>query len=281
MLTIIMTGTLLSLAAVQQTDTVLSVEPGARLDIDTFGGEVVVRTWSRNEMRIQADHSSRTRVGISQSRSAVRLRPRSSRGVANVDFEITVPEGTSVEVNGTFVGATMEGQLGEVRVETVHGDITVSGASEYVYLYSVQGDVEVSDAEGDVNVHSVNGSLRMTNVTGRVAADATNGRIILEGIRSSNVDATTVNGSVRYEGTIEDSGRYRFNTHSGDVTLSVAGSINAAVSVSTFSGHFDAGFPITLTGTTTQGRTFSFTVGDGSARVDLESFSGNIRIEQR
>jgi DUF4097 and DUF4098 domain-containing protein YvlB len=281
MFTTIIAGTLLSVAAVQQTDTVFSVQPGARLDIDTFGGEVVVRTWSSNEMRIQADHSSRTRVGISQSPSAVRVHPRSSRGVANVDFEITVPEGTSVEVNGTFVDATMDGQLGEVRVETVHGDIAVSGASEYVYLYSVQGNVELSDTEGAVDIHSVNGSLRMTNVTGRINADATNGRIILEGIRSSDVEATTVNGTVRYDGTIEDGGRYRLSTHSGDVTLAVAESINATVSVSTFSGHFDAGFPITLTRTATQQRRFNFTVGDGSARVDLESFSGNIRIEQR
>jgi len=281
MFTTIITGALLSVAAVQQTDTVLSVQPGTRLDIDTFGGEVVVRTWSRNEMRIQADHSSRTRVGISQSGSAVRLRPRSSRGVANVDFEVTVPTGTNVEINGTFVGATMEGQLGEVRVETVNGDIKVSGAADYVYLYSVQGNVELSDTEGDVDVHSVNGSLRMTNVTGRINADATNGRIILEGIRSSDVEAATVNGSVRYDGTIEDSGRYRLSTHSGDVTLAVSQSINATMSVSTFSGHFDAGFPITLTRTATEQRRFSFTVGDGSARVDLESFSGNIRIEQR
>jgi len=281
MFTTIIAGALLSVAAVQQTDTVLSVQPGTRLDIDTFGGEVVVRTWSRNEMRIQADHSSRTRVGISQSGSAVRLRPRSSRGVANVDFEVTVPAGTNVEINGTFVGATMEGQLGEVRVETVNGDIKVSGAADYVYLYSVQGNVELSDTEGDVDVHSVNGSLRMTNVTGRINADATNGRIILEGIRSSDVEAATVNGSVRYDGTIEDSGRYRLSTHSGDVTLAVPQSINATMSVSTFSGHFDAGFPITLTRTATEQRRFSFTVGDGSARVDLESFSGNIRIEQR
>jgi hypothetical protein len=281
MLTTILTGTLLSVAAVQQTDTVIAVQPGARLDIEAFGGEVVVRTWSRNEMRIEADHSSRTRLGISHSQSAVRLRPRSSRGVANVDYEITVPAGTDVEVNGTFLGARMEGELGEVRVETVHGDIAISGASDFVYLYSVQGNVELSDTEGDANIHSVNGSLRMSNVTGRVTADATNGRIILEGIQSSSVEATTVNGSIRYGGTIENSGRYKLSTHSGNVTLSAAQDINATVSVSTFSGHFDAGFPITLTGTTTEGRRFSFTVGDGSARIDLESFSGDIRIERR
>jgi DUF4097 and DUF4098 domain-containing protein YvlB len=257
MLTTILTGTLLSVAAVQQTDTVIAVQPGARLDIEAFGGEVVVRTWSRNEMRIEADHSSRTRLGISHSQSAVRLRSRSSRGVANVDYEITVPAGTDVEVNGTFLGARMEGELGEVRVETVHGDIAISGASGFVYLYSVQGNVELSDTEGDANIHSVNGSLRMSNVTGRV------------------------NGSIRYGGTIENRGRYKLSTHSGNVTLSAAQDINATVSVSTFSGHFDAGFPITLTGTTTEGRRFSFTVGDGSARIDLESFSGDIRIERR
>jgi len=281
MLNALLASVLISAALPQQTDTVIAVQPGARLDVEAFRGEVVVRTWAQNEMRIVAHHSSRTRIGISQSSSVVRLRPQAYRGVANVDVEITVPAGTYIDVNGTFMSADLSGELGEVRAETVQGDIAVVGATGFVYLYSVQGDVRLEDAAGDLNVHSVHGSLTVSGAVGKVTADATHGSITLGDIESSQVEATTVSGTVRFEGTIEDGGRYKLGTHSGDVIITVPENINAAISVSTFSGNFDAGFPITLTETWNQGRQFSFTVGDGSARVDLESFSGDIDLRRR
>jgi DUF4097 and DUF4098 domain-containing protein YvlB len=281
MLNTLLASVLISAAIPQQTDTVITVQPGTRLDVDAFQGEVVVQTWARNEMRIVAHHSSRTHIGISQSSSVVRLRPRSARGVANIDVEVTVPVGTDVDIKGTYVGADLKGELGEVRVETVHGELTVAGATGFVHLYSVQGDLELLDVIGDVNAYSTNGSIRMSAVTGSVRADATNGVIILTDIRSSQVEATTVNGAVRFEGMIEDGGRYKLSTHSGDVIVAVPENINAAISVATFSGNFDAGFPITLTETWSQGKQFSFTVGNGSARIDLESFSGDIALRRR
>jgi len=281
MLTTILAGAIATAAVMPQTDTVIAVGPGTRLDIDTFGGEVVVQTWSRNEMRIVANHSRRTSVGISQSSAAVRLRGRSSHGVATIDFEISVPSGTDVDVRGTYVSVDLDGELGEVRVETVQGDIVVSGATGFAHLYSVQGDVELRDADGDLNVYSTNGSLVVTAASGSVRAEATNGGITLSDMRSSEVEATTVNGTVRFDGTIDPGGRYRLGTHSGSVIAAVPADIDATVSVSTFAGDFEAAFPITLTETRSQGRRFSFTVGDGGARIELESFSGSIRLRRR
>ena len=68
----IMVG-MLTVAAVQQTDTVVAIDPGSRLVIESFRGEVTVDTWDRNEMRVIGDHSSRTLVEIDQTRSGVRL----------------------------------------------------------------------------------------------------------------------------------------------------------------------------------------------------------------
>ena len=211
----------------------------------------------------------------------VRLRPQAYQGVANVDVEITVPAGTDIDVNGTFMSADLSGELGEVRVETVQGDIVVVGATGFAYLYSVQGDVTLGDATGDLTVHSVHGSLDVSGAVGKLTADATHGGITLSGVESSQVEATTVSGTVRFEGAIEDGGRYKMSTHSGNVIVVVPEAINASISVSTFSGSFDAGFPITLTETWNQGRQFSFTVGNGSARIDLESFSGDIDLRRR
>ena len=49
-----------------------------------------------------------------------------------------------------------------------------------------------------------------------------------------------------------------------------------SVSVSTFNGDFSACFPVQLTGKTKH--RFNFTLGSGSARLELESFSGDIKI---
>jgi hypothetical protein len=48
------------------------------------------------------------------------------------------------------------------------------------------------------------------------------------------------------------------------------------VSVSTFQGDFESAFPVTLT--EHRGKRFDFTLGGGSARLDLESFGGTIRL---
>ncbi len=49
------------------------------------------------------------------------------------------------------------------------------------------------------------------------------------------------------------------------------------MSVSTYDGDFEADFPVSVT---TTKRRFTFTLGSGSARVELESFDGNIHLRR-
>src|SRR3989442_8916921 len=82
--------------------------------------------------------------------------------------------------------------------------------------------------------------------------------------------------SPSYEGTIKESGRYRFATHDGDLDIAIPENASVAVSVSTFDGDFEACFPVTLTGKTKH--RFSFTIGSGSARLQLQSFNRDIKL---
>src|SRR2546422_1006208 len=60
-------ATLAALALTQQTDTTVQVRSGARLEISNFGGEIAVKTWSRNAVRVVAEHSSRDRISVDPS----------------------------------------------------------------------------------------------------------------------------------------------------------------------------------------------------------------------
>ena len=274
---------LLALAALQQqTDTTVSVSATARLNVRTQAGEIVVRSWDRYEVRVQAEHGSRDFVEISTRVSVVTVRARRRRGMpAIVDYTLTVPRSMSLSLGGIHAEIDISGVRGDITAESIEGDIRVRDGGS-MSLSSVEGDITVAGAQGDVRVHAIDGELTLTNITGDVIAETIDGSVTLEGIDGTNVDISTVDGDLLYRGTVKDNGRYRMTSHDGDVVLIIPESANATVSVATYDGEFEAhpAFRITLE-RTRPGRRFSFVLGNGSAQIELESFDGSIELRRR
>ncbi len=259
-------------------DTTVSVRPETRLEVHNLGGDIVIRTWERNTVRVQAEHASRDVVEISYSGAVLRVNASNRRGGPHsIDYTITVPAAMDLNLSGTYSDVTVEHSAGRVVVETVQGDVTVHGGKGLVNLHSVSGDVRVSGVTGRLEANSTNGEVMVDDADGEVNAETVNGDVTLRNIRSDNVSAVTVNGDIIYGGTVRDNGQYRLSTHNGDVTMTIPTGANATVSVSTFNGDFESDFPVTLSGTR-KGKRFNFTIGSGSATLELESFEGSIRL---
>ncbi len=257
-------------------DTTLRVSRGMRLEVGEIRGEVVISTWNRDAVGVTGAES-RGALEMTLSSSAVRLRPGSRAGRNELDLRITVPEWMNVRVQGNRLDVSVRGTRGEISVETVGGDVQVDGGAGLVSVRSIQGDVGVSHARGRIEAISVNKDITLDKVEGDIYVETTNGDIDMTGVRSGSVRATTVNGEIGYRGTIQDDGRYVFSTHNGDVSVAVPENANATVMVATYQGDFESEFPIRLSGTS-RDRQFSFTLGSGSARIELESFNGEIRL---
>jgi DUF4097 and DUF4098 domain-containing protein YvlB len=93
------------------------------------------------------------------------------------------------------------------------------------------------------------------------------------------VEANTINGDVLYEGTITDGGSYSFSSHNGDMTVSVPEGANVTVTAATANGDIDASFTLPFTGTPGK-RRYTFKLGSGSARMEVESFQGDIKLRR-
>jgi putative adhesin len=275
MITILAAAT--ALALVQQTDTTIPVRSGARLEVNNFGGSIVVGTWSRSAVRVQAEHSSRDRIQVSASEAVVSVKSTGKYGPSRVmDYAVTVPPWMALALSGVYTDITVEGSQGEITAETVQGEVRVSGGSGFVSLRSVNGEVTLEKARGRINLNTVNEGITLREASGDVSAETVNGDVTLERIESGNVEANTVNGEISYDGTIKESGRYRFATHDGDLKIAIPENTSVTVSVSTFDGEFSSCFPVQLQSKTKH--RFSFTIGSGSARLELESFNGDINI---
>jgi DUF4097 and DUF4098 domain-containing protein YvlB len=267
-------------ALVQQTDTTVSVRPNARLELENFGGSIVVRTWERNQVRVKATHGRRDWVEVSASSSVVRIEAQSRTGMAHtVDYEITAPASINLDLSGTNTSFDLEGVQGEIEAETVQGDVLVSGGGGRIRLESVQGRIVLSKARGRVDVSTVNQGIHLRDIVGDIVAETVNGPIILEQVQASSVDAATVNGTIVYDGVIRDGGDYLMSTHNGTIWVVVPGGSNATVNVSTFNGRFDSSFAVSLRQPAGR-RRFSFVLGNGSAKLDLETFGGDVRLRR-
>ena len=150
-------------------------------------------------------------------------------------------------------------------MESLSGDVTVAGVASDASVNTVSGDVSLSGARGDVEMESVSGDLTLRDIVAK------------------QVRTNTTSGDVSFSGQVQGDGRYEFNTHSGDIRLLLPANVGAQLSVSTFNGTIDSDFPITLRAGehgigANQAKRLNFTLGQGSARIIAETFSGEITL---
>jgi DUF4097 and DUF4098 domain-containing protein YvlB len=268
-------------AGAQTLDTTIAVRAGARLDLQNISGSVQIRATRRSDVRIHVEYD-RARIEIDASSSGIELRTVPRRGMGDADYRIEVPVGMGITVNGVNSDIDVRDVCGEAELQSVSGEVTLACAQGNVSAQSVSGDVTVRDVRGRLEATAISGDLTVTGARADVAAHTVSGDVVLDRIEGQDVSAETVNGDVSFSGPIREGGRYRFQSHSGDLTIRPDGALNATVSVSTFSGDLESDFPVTLTPGSGpfRPREFEFTVGGGSARLSLSSFSGTIYLRR-
>lgn len=265
----------------QQADTIVAVPPGARLEMQLMGGSIEVDTWDANQIRVLAEHGRRESVRVRASDSVVRIdtqREGGFPGSGTINYRLTVPVSMDLEFTGMNVDIQVTGSRGRLNAKAVSGEIIAREIGGPVVVQSVSGDVSVEGAAGTVTAVSTSGDVFVSGVSGSLDAKAVSGSVTLEGISSPDVEAYTVSGRIYFDGSLVPNGIYTLATHSGSITVVTSAVPNASLTLATNSGRFSSTIPSLATIDHTPGRRRTYTVGNGSAVVELETFSGDIRI---
>lgn len=292
MLTSLLSLVLVATTPAVQTDTSFSVPEGSRLALHNFSGNVVVRPGKKNLLRIQATHLAPVRVVVTREGSSIDVRSHGrdlppqveihtrGREVAlPVSYQITAPATMSLDLEGFHCDMDIDGWKSDVLAETVRGGVKLRGGLGLIRLSSMTGGVDVRGAQGRMQLSSMESDIGVHDVSGDLTVESVNGNVVLDRVRSSLIEANTVTGDMQFTGWIVDGGRYRMATHGGNMDVLLPQGANATVMVSTFSGGFQSAFPMRV-GIVRPGRSFSFMLGEGRARVDLQSFGGRINLRQ-
>jgi DUF4097 and DUF4098 domain-containing protein YvlB len=268
----------------QQVDTTFAFDRGGYVHLSLVSGEIIVTTGTTNTIRILAT-TDRGRLQTSFSRSEVSIEVRSVNGrISGTRYEVQVPPGTRVDAGAVSGDISISGTGGEVEANTTSGDITVENATEDVEIGTVSGTVFVRRVSGRVEAGSVSGDIDVEDITGDFESNSVSGDITVRAGKLRSFRASTTSGDLSYVGTIDASGDYRLNTHSGEVMLTLPANGSAALTLETWSGNISSDFPLTLQPSENMGghrnRRMQFNIGTGGARISAETFSGDITIRR-
>lgn len=244
-------------------------------------GDIHVTGSSANQLHVHAT-SDGNNIRFDATGSRATLEISSGMGGTDSRFDVTVPVGTRVEVRTQSGDISVRGTKGEVEAHSTNGDMRIDDVTGHLDVNSISGGLEGGNIAGDVALSMISGDVQLTDIKGDVEVGTVSGDITLEYVTSKSIRVRTTSGDVRYEGTIDPTGRYEFTAHSGDVGLSIPRDASAELSVRTWSGTFDSEFPVTLKpgdhGIGAGTKSFTFNIGHGDARISAETFSGDITI---
>lgn len=168
-----------------------------------------------------------------------------------------------------------------IRIETNHPDSKGGwfkwgndSSGSVAYVLSVPADVNL-----DV-IETVNGDVEISNISGNVKASTVNGSLDVSGV-SADVKLETVNGSVK-AGFDELRGDQRVDAEAvnGRITLMLPAGASARIEADTVNGSIDADDFNLEVEKGFVGRELSGKIGDGDAKVTLDTVNGSIRIHK-
>lgn len=295
---------------------VFPLSPAGQVTVEQGAGKVEVRSWPRDEVKLQAIRYGRATVEAHGRGDRVHIEVGSGRwfsGAGRADLTLWVPRQAQVTVDAASGDIEIQDVLGSVKIDTLAGNISarnigsleastasgavrVVGAAGPVRIDVASGRVEVSAVSGDVNIDTGSGEVSVTDVRGSVMVDTGSGGVEVTGVRGTEVVVDSGGGRVRLRqidcrrihvdngtGPVEaqfavwDGGSYDFETGSGGIDLAIPA--YSRCSIVAEAGTVNAiTCDLPLIGKRIGPESLTGVLNDNRSRVFAQTSGGQIRI---
>ena len=242
---LLLTGAITAPAAAQrQTETTLTLERNAVVEVAGSSNDITVITGGDGELRVRGDDVQR--LGIRREARSVVISSSGPRGTTAQAVDLTVPRGTVVLLRTNSGDISVRGTGADVEVSSISGDVRIEDA-ERVRVETVSGDVQLRRVRDGARVSATSGDVSLTDVVGDVEVTGTSSTVVLRDVNARRAGVKTVSGDIEWIGAFATDGRYEFSAHAGDVRFTLPRDARATLDVRTYNGDLITGSqPITL-----------------------------------
>jgi len=279
----------------------LPLGPSGTVGLENLSGNVSITAGNGPDVEIHIVKRSRGRTGADAAQGLadveVEVDQRGERATiethypsgdespysVSVSFEIAAPSGTHFTVETIAGNVTAEGLAGALSLSTVAGNVTIRDARRVDRAHTVAGSVRLTNvvADGTLEAESVSGNITATEVTAdRLLLHTVTGNLVARDVTAASAEMGTMTGSVEFTGAVAAGGRYELQSQSGTVTFTASGGAGFELRANTFSGSIRPASNLGLEQPSEPRTALRGTVGDGSATVELTTFSGDVIISR-
>jgi hypothetical protein len=150
---------------------------------------------------------------------------------------VRIPADSRVEVGTVHADVTIEDVAGEVFLNTVDGNVRVSGRPREVEAKSLKGDIHLAVTGTRAKLSSAAGQATLIDMTGEADVSTVSGNVIVEGGLFERGQFRTVSGDLAFFAGLRRGGAFDFSSHSGSITLRLPVSVPADFMVSSHEGR--------------------------------------------
>ncbi|MBM4219978.1 MAG: hypothetical protein FJ171_10195 [Gammaproteobacteria bacterium] len=268
-----------------------TVAPDVTIEVSHVQGPVGVVAWDKYEVELVAVlESVKDELEFGATPRKVRIeveRPAGHHGRNQEDANLVLraPRGARLEIETVSADIAVTGVHGPQALESVSGEVRTQAFDAPVSAAAVSGDVTVTGTGGKaaVDTSNVSGTSTVTGVRGEFQGAVVSGEIQATVAAATNVEISTVSGEVTLNAELAPAGEIDMETVNGALALNLKPPVNADFDLESFSGDIEVCFGPKSRSTRkyTPGSELVFTQGEGGARVQLESLSGEIRVCDR
>lgn len=291
-------------------DRTLRGDGPVHLEITNGNGNTIVTSGQPGEVHIHAEfklkswseHGARQRASeleanppIVQEGNFIRIGGSGLHSHSlTIEYTISAPPDTQVRaaagsgninVSGLAGPVAVTAGSGKIAIANVAGAVQVTTGSGDIQLTSIQGqvqatagsgDIHLANTHGDVRLQAGSGAIQLANTSGNTVASTGSGAIKVAGAQS-DLRLRTASGQIQVAGDPQASTYWDLHASSGDVSLHVSPNASLRFYAKTNSGEINAAIPVVLEGTAGK-HALRARIGDGKARVEVETTSGNVAL---
>ncbi len=243
------------------TDGMVIITPTADTSIT---GNAIIRAFRRGsttEAQLREYVSGLVQIREEQGTLAIQTEPgpRPADYDLFVQYEINVPEGTNLEVTSNN---------GNVWIRPGCGNVNITGRNS---------DIDIAKPLGSVHAESVNGRIQLAEAPAGGTLRTVNGDVYAE-VAGGKLDASTDNGVIHAKllgAAVEEA---LLTSQNGGVNLRMSDTSSASITASALRGSVQSDLVVDTSTGTRQPRYLKGTIGDGRARINLDTLNGNIVI---
>ncbi len=207
-------------------------------DVDTVEVKVVKTAYDSTQSRADEEVKG-IKYSVEQNGNAITLKyeiPKSvnfNNDVNTVDFIITVPTETTVDIKTGFGEVSVSDTRGQATIRNDFGDVTVEKLDGALEVDTNSGRVDITSVKagsGDIDLYSGFGSMYLEQVSGaNIKLESNSGTLDLNNVRATkDMDLTTDFGNIEFE--TGSAGSLTIKTNSGTVTL-MSATINGILTI--------------------------------------------------